>query len=85
MQFHHIDPDKKKKQGSYAVQRLDFDELDKCCLLCANCHAVVTSREIEVTYTPRAGGQGYTIKEWWWTEDSWFYEGGTRHPGAAFK
>lgn len=83
--FHHVTPTVKTKSGHRAVQQLDYAELDKCCLLCANCHFLLESTEAEATFTPRAGGRGYAVKEWWWTEDSWFYEGGTRHPGAAFK
>jgi len=80
--YHHIDPAKKKKPPHDAVSQLDFEELDKCCLLCANCHFLLKG-EIEAAFIPRAGGRGYTVKEWWWTEDSWFYDGQRRRPGVG--
>lgn len=48
LQFHHIDPTEKdfaisSIQGSYSWERM-VKELDKCELLCANCHAVEHSK-----------------------------------------
>ena len=40
--FHHIDPSKKRyewKQMKYLHRKLIRKELDKCILLCSNCHA----------------------------------------------
>jgi hypothetical protein len=44
LQFHHIDPNKKEFSiGSYSFNKFDnlIDELDKCVLVCANCHAEI--------------------------------------------
>lgn len=44
LEFHHINPKEKEKQ-IYAVQHLVFEkvkeELNKCILVCANCHAEI--------------------------------------------
>lgn len=40
LEFHHLDPS--EKDPDYYSLKIDFDklkpELDKCVLLCANCH-----------------------------------------------
>jgi hypothetical protein len=44
LQFHHLDPDKKDfsigNARSWGFSRIQ-DELDKCLLVCANCHAEI--------------------------------------------
>lgn len=51
LHFHHVDPKTKFKAvmslvgGSHEI--LEW-ELKKCTVLCANCHAVVTRRKLEV-------------------------------------
>jgi 5-methylcytosine-specific restriction endonuclease McrA len=48
LQFHHIDPQKKELRLAYAYHRkweLVRSELDKCVLLCANCHAEEHDRD----------------------------------------
>lgn len=44
MEFHHLDPSKKEftlsKRGARSLERLRA-EVDKCVLLCSNCHAEV--------------------------------------------
>ena len=44
LQFHHLDPNEKdfaiSKAGTWAWHRL-VKELDKCVLLCGNCHSEV--------------------------------------------
>lgn len=37
-EFHHIDPSTKILDPSKALNRGNWDELDKCVMLCANCH-----------------------------------------------
>lgn len=52
LQFHHLDPSQKEFELSRAVTK-SFDlakpELDKCVLLCANCHAEVHQGLVEVS------------------------------------
>lgn len=39
--FHHLDPSVKEKHPSVALSRLDWkEELEKCVMLCANCHRI---------------------------------------------
>lgn len=41
--FHHIDPTTKEKDPGLMMTHSDevlFKELDKCILLCANCHRI---------------------------------------------
>lgn len=49
LDFHHIDPKKKKfnisDPGRYKITQEVLDELDKCILVCSNCH-----REIHAGY-----------------------------------
>lgn len=42
-EFHHLNPNEKENDGSEFLQRrkeLMYKELDKCVLLCANCHRI---------------------------------------------
>jgi hypothetical protein len=42
-QFHHLDPTKKDVNPSYAMTQRPskmWEELDKCIMLCANCHMI---------------------------------------------
>jgi len=47
MQFHHIDPSKKHKDVSaiHSIKEL-MREIEKCIILCANCHAL---RELAIS------------------------------------
>jgi len=52
LQFHHLDPSKKeitisKKINSVKFEKLKF-ELDKCILVCANCHGEIHDGLIEI-------------------------------------
>ena len=54
LEFHHLDP-KKKDFGIAAVTRSwenIKDELDKCILVCANCHREIHAGMIDVSLTP---------------------------------
>jgi hypothetical protein len=59
LQFHHVNPAEKDILVSKLLKRYREicpeveAELDKCCLLCANCHHAVHAREIEVSYSRR--------------------------------
>ncbi len=59
MQFHHVEPTKKETLISILLKRYNkvnsviLSELDKCCLLCANCHMALHSGEIKVKYSKR--------------------------------
>jgi len=52
-ELHHIDPEKKdKKYDNLIRQKLSskqIDELDKCTLLCRNCHGLVHAQDQRVT------------------------------------
>ncbi len=59
LEFHHIDPDEKDFNISQANTKYTFDkikkELDKCVLLCGNCHAELHDGLFEITdYIPAA-------------------------------
>ena len=46
LQFHHLDPNEKDftiSRKSYSIERLK-KEVDKCILVCANCHAEIHSK-----------------------------------------
>ena len=52
LQFHHIDPSKKKFNissniGKYTLQSIQ-NELKKCIVVCANCHAEIHAGFTEV-------------------------------------
>lgn len=48
--FHHVDPNQKDKDYSNLVQwricKETLDEIDKCILLCGNCHDILHSQSI---------------------------------------
>ncbi len=53
LEFHHRDRKTKKERPSYIIMRWKWDrvkeELDKCDLLCSNCHKEIDYREIDIT------------------------------------
>lgn len=52
LQFHHLDPKKKdfhiSRAGAWAWSRL-VKELDKCLLVCANCHAEIHDGMVDLS------------------------------------
>lgn len=50
LDFHHVNPDDKKFQITLSNMRLKnyriIDELNKCILLCKNCHAEKHAKEL---------------------------------------
>lgn len=52
-QFHHVDPTTKdkhyRKLMAQRLSRRQMDEIDKCVLLCTQCHAVIHAQEITAT------------------------------------
>jgi hypothetical protein len=52
LHFHHIDPEIKEHYISYVVARREWDfakkELDKCILVCSNCHGEIHWGQFEV-------------------------------------
>jgi hypothetical protein len=48
-QFHHVDPDKKHPNYDNLIQRRvsaeQLDEIDKCVLLCNNCHDIIEAQK----------------------------------------
>ena len=49
--FHHLDKSTKEEEPSYIIMRWSFErakkELDKCILVCANCHGEIHAKEKE--------------------------------------
>jgi hypothetical protein len=49
-EFHHLNPDEKEKEPA-KVMRMSWDnikkEIDKCILVCANCHRIIHAEEKE--------------------------------------
>ena len=51
MQFHHLNPSEKDFTISSSIRLSEFDinkyyeEVDKCILVCANCHAEIHEKE----------------------------------------
>lgn len=64
LEFHHIDRSEKKHNPVLLVYRNNFErsyeELDKCCLLCRNCHTAYTGNEWQAEFIKR-DGLGWTI------------------------
>ena len=54
-QFHHIDPDKKHPDYNKLMQRKlsaeQLDEVDKCVLLCSDCHIILEAQNGEAVIT----------------------------------
>lgn len=38
--FHHLDPSKKDVNPSKGIRSKDYSELEKCVMLCSNCHRI---------------------------------------------
>lgn len=64
-EFHHIDPKKKAKNYTSLIRRKicseQLAELDKCALLCSNCHGVVheQNNKCRFTFTLNFNGKSY--------------------------
>lgn len=52
LQFHHVEPSNKKRKPSYVIMKWSweraYEELKKCILVCANCHAELHYQEREL-------------------------------------
>ena len=52
LEFHHLDKDKKEENPAYIIMRWSYErakkELDKCILVCSNCHREIHYLEIDV-------------------------------------
>jgi len=55
LSFHHVDPLTKKESPSYIIMRKSwkfaFEELQKCILVCSNCHAEIHYADVNVDYS----------------------------------
>lgn len=64
MDFHHVDGQTKQVRPSSTINSGDFDatflELDKCALLCRNCHQAFHGNDWEAQFVKR-DGMGWTI------------------------
>lgn len=65
--FNHVDPSKKADDYENLIRRNitteQLDELDKCVLLCAQCHAVVHAQDINITPTMTVTTGGRTASQ----------------------
>jgi hypothetical protein len=63
--FHHIDPSQKDIAPVFSINSGDYEktyaELDKCILLCFNCHQGIHSNEWKGDFIKR-NGLGWTLK-----------------------
>lgn len=81
LEFHHIDPTVKQYSSTLIYRREDAnEEIDKCCLLCANCHKTYTAKEWIAVFIKREG-LGYTIQDgtiqygdYWMPQDKDIYD-----------
>ncbi len=65
LDFHHVYPSIKKDQVSTLLNGRGgiegaWQEMDKCCLLCGNCHGAYTGNEWRAEFVKR-DGCGYTV------------------------
>lgn len=64
LDFHHVYPSEKKHTPITVINSNNFkrawQELDKCCLLCATCHAAYTGNEWRAEFVKR-DGLGWTV------------------------
>lgn len=64
LDFHHVYPSEKKYSPTIIIYSNNFKktwaELDKCCLLCATCHAAYTGNEWKAEFIKREG-LGWTV------------------------
>jgi hypothetical protein len=53
LQFHHVDPSTKEYDPTYVIMRMSWEsaykELQKCILVCANCHAEIHYQDLDVS------------------------------------
>jgi hypothetical protein len=58
LHFHHVDPSTKEASPSYVIMRktwaIAYEELKKCVLVCANCHAEIHHQRRDVTFLHEA-------------------------------
>ena len=66
-QFHHVDPDTKdrhyKRLMAQRLNRKQMDEIDKCVLLCTECHGIVHAQNIKASLELTVEFQRRTIKQ----------------------
>jgi hypothetical protein len=64
LDFHHVDPKKKDFKPGDIIATNDYvriyAELDKCCLLCSNCHKAFHGNDWQTEFIKR-DGMGWTI------------------------
>ena len=57
LEFHHRDKETKKAKPTYIIMRWSWkrvkEELDKCDLLCSNCHKEQEFKELDVEFQTR--------------------------------
>jgi hypothetical protein len=64
LEFHHVDPETKQATPAFAIRsgnfEIAYEELDKCVLLCRNCHMALEAFDWEPIFVKR-DGLGWTI------------------------
>lgn len=57
LEFHHVDRNTKQVSPSYIILRWAWEriktELDKCILVCANCHREIEEKQIDISFLSR--------------------------------
>lgn len=66
-EFHHVDPDSKDRQYkrlmAQRLSRRQMDEIDKCVLLCTQCHATVHAQDIRGTLNASVQFDGRVVSQ----------------------
>lgn len=67
LEFHHIDPKTKHSNYNNLIRRTitaeQIDEIDKCVLLCKQCHGIIHAQNIEGTLEASLKIDNRTIKQ----------------------
>lgn len=67
LEFHHLDKNEKEEEPTYIIMRWSFErakkELDKCILVCSNCHREIHAEEYDLNINLRTFVRPWLTKE----------------------